>query len=128
DRKKAAEVLIRCDSRHEALLPQLSMLLVQKLTPLASGWRFRKSRYCCVTKNRLSSSALVVGTVVLLSTIVSTERPGLLSPDPTGLLKTRFTVSFPSGSGLFSINTLKFLLVWPAAKDNLPAVAMYLLV
>src|SRR5437588_10372042 len=101
---------MRCASRHEAF-PQLSMLLVQKLTPLASGCRFRKSRYCCVTKNRLSSRALVVGTVVLLSTIVSTERPGLLSPDPTGLLNNRFTVSFPSGSGLFSTSTLKVLLV-----------------
>src|SRR5215813_1227068 len=70
DRKKAAEVVIRCTSMHAAsVCPggrcagslHLSILFFQNASPAGSASRFRKSRYCCRTKVVVSSFAFGVG-------------------------------------------------------------------
>src|SRR4030095_6963582 len=92
---------MRLTSRHPAFAPQDSMLLTQKARPAESGSRLRKSRYCCRTKNVVSSIGLDVGATTSLSMIVKLAALGEPNPAPAPdtLFSARFTTSLLSLPG-----------------------------
>src|SRR6266567_5175369 len=100
---------------HDGWGVQLLILLVQKSQPLGSGSRFRKSRYCCFTKNRAASIGFgpSARSLSVIATVAVAVEP---SDAPDGLLRLTVKVSGPSRYESSMMSTEMVLAVSPAAN------------